>query len=191
MILKVTAYPARLELAIDRKLRPLLFRVILHDGRQVKNGMNGNFPNVGRCLSILDRLMKMYYDHGLADYEIGWGQQFYAEYIYDHPGASAQEMVECIRVDKATLTKTIKKLVKIGYVQVINDEKDKRIKHLYLTPEGEPAVKRIKEIHSDFYHTLCSGISSQDIKLTERTMEQMMENINQKVWHRMEDPNGA
>lgn len=149
--------------------------------------MNDNFPNLGRCISILDRLMKMYYDHGLSNFEIGWGQQFYAEYIYDHPGASAQEMVEYIRVDKATLTKSIKKLIEIGYVEVVNDETDKRIKHLYLTPKGVPAVKQIKEIHHDFYNTLRAGISSQDIQLTERTMEQMMENINQKVWHRMED----
>lgn len=150
---------------------------------------NLHFPDLGRCISILDRLMKMYYDRGLADFDIGWGQQFYAEYIYDHPGASAQEMVKCIRVDKATLTKSIKKLVEIGYVEVISDKKDKRIRHLYLTAKGIPAVKRIKEIHRDFYHTLCSDISPQDLQLTEQTMEQMMNNINQKVWHRMDKMN--
>lgn len=149
--------------------------------------MNDSFSNLGRCISILDRLMKMYYDHGLADFEIGWGQQFYAEYIYDHPGASAQEMVKCIRVDKATLTKNIKKLYEIGYIKIVGDETDKRVKHLYLTEKGIPAVKRIKEIHSDFYSTLCSDISSRDIRLTEQTMEQMTENINRKVWHRMEE----
>lgn len=148
--------------------------------------MDNNFPNVGRCISILDRLMKMYYDHGLADFEIGWGQQFYVEYIYDHPGTSAQEMVKYIRVDKATLTKIIKKLVEIGYVETAGDERDKRIKRLYLTEKGIPAVKRIKEIHNVFYDTLCGQISLKDVQLTERTMEQMMENINQKVWHRME-----
>lgn len=148
--------------------------------------MEQNFPNIGRCISILDRLMKMYYDHGLVDFEIGWGQQFYVEYIYDHPGASAQEMVECIRVDKGTLTKIIKKLVEIGYVETVCDERDKRVKHLYLTEKAVPAVKRIKEIHDDFYRTLCHQISPQDMELTESAMEQMMENINQKVWHRME-----
>lgn len=149
--------------------------------------MNDHFPNLGRCISILDRLMKMYYDHGLRDHEIGWGQQFYAEYIYDHPGASAQEMVEYIRVDKATLTKSIKKLVEIGYVETVCDETDKRVRRLYLTPKGVPAVKRIKEIHRDFRDTLCSGIAAQDIQLAEQTMEKMMENINRKVRHRMEE----
>lgn len=149
--------------------------------------MIDNFPNIGRCISILDRLMKMYYDHGLADFEIGWGQQFYIEYIYDHPGASAQQMVECIRVDKATLTKIIKKLIDISYVNIVVDEKDKRIRHLYPTEKAAPAVKRIKEIHGEFFKALCSNISAEDIRLTEQTLEQMMENINQKVWHRMEE----
>lgn len=93
-------------------MRPLLFFTKLSYGKQVQYNMNDNFPNLGRCISLLDRLMRMYYDRGLADFEIGWGQQFYAEYIYDHPGATAQEMVEYIRVDKATLTKIIKKTVR-------------------------------------------------------------------------------
>lgn len=148
--------------------------------------MNNYFSNLGRCISILDRLMKMYYEHGLSGFEIGWGQQFYVEYIYDHPGASAQEMVECIRVDKATLTKNIKKLMEIGYIQTVGDERDKRVKHIFLTEKAIPAAKRIKEIHSNFYNDLRADISLTDIQLTESTMEQMMENLNQKVWHRME-----
>lgn len=149
--------------------------------------MNNNFPNLGRCLSIMDRLMKMYYDYNLADFEIGWGQQFYVEYLYDHPGASAQEMVEYIRVDKGTLTKVMKKLTEIGYVEVVRSEKDKRMKFLYLTEKGVPAAKRIKEIHSNFYNILCSSIQPSDIQRTEQTMEQMTENIYQNISHRMEE----
>lgn len=148
--------------------------------------MNDSFPNIGRYISISDRLMKMYYDHELADFEIGWGQQFYVEYLYDNPGASAQEMVEYIRVDKATLTKVINKLTEIGYVQVVRSEKDKRIKHLYLTDQAVRAVQKIKEIHNNFYDALYSNISPENIRQVEETMRQVTENLNQKVWHRME-----
>ena len=147
--------------------------------------MNDNFSNLGRCITILDRLMKMYYDHRLSDFDIGWGQQFYVEYIYDHPGASAQEMVRYIHVDKATLTKTIKKLMEIDYIKIVVDEKDRRIKHLYLTEKALPAARRIKEIHSSFYTALSSGISEPNIQSTEQILEQMMTNIHSKVWHRM------
>lgn len=148
--------------------------------------MNDHFPELGRWISILDRLMKMYYDRGLADFEIGWGQQFYVEYLYDHPGASAQEMAQCIRVDKATLTKVIKKLLALDYIKVTADEKDKRVKRLYLTEKALPAARRIKEIHNSFYQAVCTGLSSGTVRLTEETLAQMVENVNQKIWHRME-----
>lgn len=151
--------------------------------------MAHNFSTLGRSITILDRLMKMYYDHGLSDYEIGWGQQFYIEYLYDHPGSSAQEMVRSIRVDKSTLTKTVKKLSEIDYIRIIPDENDQRIKRLYLTENAIPAAHRIKQIHDSFYQTLCADIPSSDIQSAEQTLEKMMENINKKVWHRMENPN--
>ena len=148
--------------------------------------MNDHFPELGRWISILDRLMKMYYDRGLTDFEIGWGQQFYVEYLYDLPGASAQEMAQCIRVDKATLTKVIKKLLALDYIKVTADEKDKRVKRLYITEKALPAARRIKEIHNSFYQAVCTGLSSGTVRLTEETLAQMVENVNQKIWHRME-----
>ena len=147
--------------------------------------MNDHFPELGRWISILDRLMKMYYDRGLTDFEIGWGQQFYVEYLYDLPGASAQEMAQCIRVDKATLTKVIKKLLALDYIKVTADEKDKRVKRLYLTEKALPAARRIKEIHNSFYQAVCTGLSSGTVRRTEETLAQMVENVNQKIWHRM------
>lgn len=144
------------------------------------------FPEIGRCVSIFDRLMKMYYDHGLSEYEIGWGQQFYVEYIYEYPGATPQEMTDRFRVDRATLTKTIRKLTEVEYIRVEGDEKDRRVKHLYLTDKALPAAKRIKEIHAEFYETFRSGLTSDELETAERLLLKMADNINQKVWHRME-----
>ena len=149
-----------------------------------------SFSNIGRYISILDRLMRMYYDRGLSDFEIGWGQQFYVEYLYDHPGASPQEMTEYIRVDRATLTKTIRKLTGVGYIRVVGDEKDRRVKHLYLTEKAVPAAKQIKKIHAEFYESLGSGLSGEELERTEHILRQMAENINRKVWHRMETQGG-
>lgn len=153
--------------------------------------MTGQFSKLGRSVSILDRLMKMYYDRRLAEFEISWGQQFYVEYLYDHPGASPQEMAECIRVDKATLTKIIKKLSEVGYLRVEGDQQDRRVKHLYLTDKALPAAQRIKRIHAEFYSDLSAGLSPETLAETEQTLGQMIENINQKVWHRMEGPHGT
>ena len=149
--------------------------------------MEGQFSSLGRSISIIDRLMKMYYNHALEDFGIGWGQQFYVEYLYDHPGASAQEMTECIRVDKATLTKVIQKLSQIGFVETVTDAGDKRIKHLYLTEKALPAARRIKEVHTSFYKTLSGDIQPEELRQTSQILEEIVNNINRKVWHRMEE----
>lgn len=149
--------------------------------------MTDHFPDLGRYISILDRLMRMYYDHGLAEFDIGWGQQFYVEYIYDHPGASAQEMVEYIRVDKATLTKTIRKLNDIGYIRIVGDADDRRVKRLYLTEKALPAVLRIKEIHRSFARALYADLPTEEVRQAEATLERMMTSLNRTIWHRMEE----
>ena len=152
--------------------------------------MNDSFSDMSRAVSIFDRLMKMYYDRGLSEFEIGWGQQFYVEYLFEHPGTSAQEMAEHFRVDKATLTKVIKKLAQVGYIRVIGDQQDRRVRHLYLTEKAVPAARQIKKIHGDFFDTYSAGISREEMEQTERVLMRMADNIHQKVWHRMEEQNG-
>ena len=117
----------------------------------------GLFFECRTLYSIMDRLMKRYYDRALSDFEIGWGQQFYVWNI---------SMTTRIHLHR-------------------------RMKLLYLTDKAVPAARRIKEIHRSFYNTLCFDMPLSDIQQTEQTMQQMMENINQKVWHRMEDSHGA
>lgn len=149
-----------------------------------------DFPEIGRWVSIFDRLMKMYYDRGLSGYEIGWGQQFYVEYLQEHPGATSQEMAEQFRVDKATLTKIIKKLTEVGYIKVSGDEQDRRVKHLYLTDKAVPAARRIRQIHQDFYETVSQGMTPEELEAVEQALRHMSDSINQKVWHRMEVHHG-
>ena len=149
-----------------------------------------DFPEIGRWVSIFDRLMKMYYDRGLSGYEIGWGQQFYVEYLREHPGVTSQEMAERFRVDKATMTKIIKKLTEVGYIRVSGDEQDRRVKHLYLTDKAVPAARRIRQIHQDFYETVSQGMAPEELEAVEQALRHMSDNINQKVWHRMEVHHG-
>lgn len=153
------------------------------------SGLGESFPDICRYITIFDRLMKMYYDRCLADFGIGWGQQFYVEYLYDHPGASAQEMVGHIRVDKATLTKVIKRLTEIGYVRAVQSSEDGRVRHLYLTDEALPAARRIKEVHLRFYNAMSLGVPLPELHCAESALERMMENINGEVRHRMEKEN--
>jgi len=153
--------------------------------------MNSDFAKIGRSISIIDRLMKMYYEKGLAEYDIGWGQQFYLEYIFENPGVSPQFLAQHFHVDKATITKVIKYLHKINYITIKTDEDDKRIKHLYSTATAEPAVKQIKALHQKFYMHLMEGVLETDVEKTENHLDKMIQNLSRHVWHRMNIDNGT
>jgi len=153
--------------------------------------MNQNFSEIGRGISIIDRLMKMYYDKSLAEYDIGWGQQFYLELIADNPGISPQSMAQHLHVDKATITKVVKYLHQINYIIIETDKDDKRIRHLYTTPAANPAVAQIKALHQKFYADLTEGILKTDVVQTKTCLDKMVNNLSQHIWHRMEVNNAS
>lgn len=148
--------------------------------------MNQDFSKIGRSVSIIERLMKMYYERGLADFEIGWGQQFFLEAIYDNPGTTPQYLAQHIHVDKATITKAIKYLQQINYITVEADETDRRVKHLHITPAAVAAVHQIKKLHHRFFMDLTEGMLEEDTDKTTAYLEQIVQNLKKHIWHRME-----
>lgn len=141
---------------------------------------------LGINISILERVMKVYYNRGLENYDIGWGQQFFLEYIAEHPGATPQELTEYIHVDKATVTKAIKKLDGADYIEVVADREDQRVRHIYLKERAAPVLQRISSLHREFYEDLTMGLTEQERVCLEEQTEKMIVNLTQKVRYKME-----
>lgn len=141
---------------------------------------------MGVRISILERVMKIYFNHGLEDLQIGWGQQYAMVCIAERPGVTALELAEYIHVDKGTITKLIKKLTELNYINVETDQDDRRIRHLYLTDEAQEVISRIKLLQQEFEEDLLTGISENDRELLGMWMEQMIDNTTHKVRYKLE-----
>ena len=141
---------------------------------------------MGVRISILERVMKIYFNHGLEDLQIGWGQQYAMVCIAERPGVTALELAEYIHVDKGTITKLIKKLTELNYINVETDQDDRRIRHLYLTDEAQEVISRIKLLQQEFEEDLLAGISENDRELIGMWMEQMIDNMTHKVRYKLE-----
>ena len=57
----------------------------------------------------------------------------------------------------------------------------------FVLRRATPHEQRIKEIHKSFREALQDGLSPEELKQTEETLDRMMENLNRTVWHRMEE----
>ena len=69
---------------------------------------------IGKYISILQRLSNIYFANELSSYQIGCGQQFFLLQIFKNPGISLQELASNGSYDKATATRAVKKLEEEG-----------------------------------------------------------------------------
>ena len=92
-------------------------------------------------LSVLYRNIQKYFDHVLAPYEIGSGQVIILMVINENTGITMQEVSTICEIDKGTCTKSVNRLIEQEYVQVRQDEKDRRIKRLYTTEIGRASCR--------------------------------------------------
>ena len=109
-------------------------------------------------ISALYRNVNKYFDKNLADYDIGSGQMLSLIIINEHEGLTAQQLTKFAELDKGTTTKTIQKLQECGYVEVISDEQDKRIKHLYTTSTSREIINNLYKIRNECTNQLLKDV---------------------------------
>ncbi|WP_081639369.1 MarR family winged helix-turn-helix transcriptional regulator [Hippea alviniae] len=97
---------------------------------------------LGKWISILYRHSMMYANEFLKDYEINAGQLPFFINIIENPGITQEELSKKLRIDKSTTAKSIKVLIKKGYLTRKVSREDKRVHLLYPT---EKAIQ-VKEV---------------------------------------------
>lgn len=124
---------------------------------------------IGKYISILQRLNNMYFANQLSSYQIGCGQQFFLLQIFKNPGMSLHELASFGQYDKATATRAVKKLEEEGYVLTKMAEEDKRIRRIYVTDKAGAVVRKTLESVNEW-----SGIVLKDFTEEERDAAEQM-----------------
>lgn len=141
-----------------------------------------------KYISLLHRNTNRYFDMMLEDEQIGSGQQFFLLRIFENDGISMCDLARLGGYDKGTVTKAIQKLVEQGYVESLADDSDKRIRHLYITNEAMPAIKRLYEIRDDWNRKLLSALGEEN---NERLFEvfKLMSEASSEAVHELTEKN--
>ncbi|MBR2142508.1 MarR family transcriptional regulator [Anaerovibrio sp.] len=106
----------------------------------------------------------------------------YAEFsmlliLFDREGCSQDDMTAYLHVDKAAITRVIKKLEERGYIYRQQDTTDRRLKRLYLTDEGRKIEKRIKDIVRRILNYLSEGYSQKETDLIIKCLHDMAQRL--------------
>ena len=115
-----------------------------------------------KYISLLYRNTNRYFDIQLEEELIRSGQQFFLLRIFENDGISMCDLAKLGGYDKGTVTKAVQKLVDQGYVETIADGADKRMRHLYITNDAMPAIKRLYEIREEWNRRLIEQLDEEE-----------------------------
>lgn len=134
-----------------------------------------------REVGVLARTVQSLSDIKFKEYNLQRGQFIFMTRIAENPGMSLIELTNLLKVDKATTTKAIQKLVHEGYVQKERREKDKRSWQLYPTRKGEEIYEVIIQVENQHVEMCLKGLDSSEIALINQLIRNMRVNI-EKRW---------
>ena len=98
----------------------------------------------------------------LENYEIGIAHQKVLHLISLYKGITISELLRKLKVTKQSLNRVLNDLIKIDAILFKKDEKDTRIKHVYLSQKGEDIFSEIfNEQKKRIYKALLNSSSSE------------------------------
>ena len=103
-------------------------------------------------------------------------------FLYNNPQYDkAADVSELRFLAKSYVSKAVDLLQKRGYLQVQNDEKDRRVMRLKLTPAADPLIAAGNETRERFLKILFEGVSQKELQTMQKVHQKMMENLERNL----------
>ena len=87
------------------------------------------------------------------------------------------ELASSVFVEPANLTKIIDRMTSENLVMRVPDDKDRRVKRVFLTEKARGLMSKIGKISDEFNARILKGIPRDDLELTSRTLYGMKQNL--------------
>ena len=125
---------------------------------------------VARCVQSLS-------DVKFREFELQRGQFIFLTRICECPGIHLLELSNRLKVDKATTTKAVQKLLAEGYVHKVQNRTDKRMYQLFPTVRAEAVYPELIAEENRYLACCFAGITKEEQALAETLLRRIRENI--------------
>ncbi|MDC7234046.1 MAG: MarR family transcriptional regulator [Spirochaetales bacterium] len=137
--------------------------------------------DIFREIGALSRMIQTMSDTAFKTCNLQKGQFVFITRICEQPGMSHAQLTQLLHIDKGTTTKAIQKLVKAGYVEKRQDQKDSRMQRLYPTKAAKEIYKDLIDKEESFIAVSFRGFSKTEIQQVTALIKRMQTNI-EKEW---------
>ena len=135
-------------------------------------------PWVGRTSKLVDYHIQEGLDrHGL---DLTKEQMVVLKKLSDQDGLNQNELASQTYRDKSSLARLLAKMEKKGYLYRRQNEVDKRINEVFLSPIGREIFEDCKVVIKDIMQTMEQHLSASEIQDTIRVLKQVHKNFEAK-----------
>ncbi|UDM32018.1 MarR family winged helix-turn-helix transcriptional regulator [Lentilactobacillus laojiaonis] len=97
-------------------------------------------------INIIARIIQNDLNRSLKPYDLKANNYFYILFLLDHPGSSQDDLTRIMFLDHSTITRSVAKLIKLGYIYRQDDPDDKRASRLYVTDAGKKLIPILSKL---------------------------------------------
>ncbi|WP_417725655.1 MarR family winged helix-turn-helix transcriptional regulator [Salipiger sp.] len=132
---------------------------------------------LGYLIHDVSRLRRVCFDRELSPLGITRSQWWVLAFISRNDGLQQTQLANELDVGKVALGSLIDRLESAGFVERRPDDKDRRVKRVFLTEKASGLIEAIGKISDEFNGRILTGISREDLELTSRTLYAMKQNL--------------
>ena len=123
------------------------------------------------------RYTQIYLDKALKEYELSSGSYPYLLILKDKDGINQNRISEELGYDKAMTTRTLAKLINIGYLDRIKDDDDFRANKIFLTEKGKNVSVKIREKIDELVQLITLDLNEEEKVITIESLNKILCNI--------------
>lgn len=135
---------------------------------------------IGPRITRVSKMLRCRFNEAANEVGLFSGQQHIILLLKLNRGLTVGQVAERIGVAPATVSVSIKRMEKAGFVEKKADEKDARITKLYLTEKGEDAPDHIKEKMDIQEKYITNGMTPEEIVLFSDLLDRAINNLKEQ-----------
>jgi DNA-binding MarR family transcriptional regulator len=113
----------------------------------------------------------------LDELGLGRGQVFVLYALWEQDGITQSELTERLNRSPSTITKTVQRMEKAGFVKRCPDNRDERVSRVYLTDAGREIRPAVEEVWNRLDRQIFGGFSAQELALLRAFLLRVCQNI--------------
>lgn len=137
----------------------------------------------GLHLSIILRRGQMYLDRELEPLNVRAGQIPILRILGIKDGINQESIRKFLHLDKGTIAKTIKPLIRNGYVTRKTDPRDKRAYQIFLTGKGREILPDVKDALAKWTEVLTTDFTEKEKDMAYDLLWRMSDNARKHLKH--------